>query len=364
MKRRWGQAAIAAFCLCTILVASAGMSSRLGGRLALGIGLPGLYGGGSVNAEAFVSLMMPNMIGSKGHTPIFTGTFWESFFEPTPSYDAILETLAQDEVFPELSGEGLYSIVRTDLHPGDASGYASWDGGYIRNKSIMDFDVASLMAQPLDLGTVSEGPQVLIFHTHSRESYNDTGEVFAAPEVTHNNDTGKSVVAVGEVLAQTLEAGGVEVIHCTEIFDTTYTGAYSRSDAAVSAILEQYPSIRVVLDLHRDAVYTGDGGKYRPVVEKDGMDVAQIMMIAGTGNDEDDVNPHWQDNIRFGLTLQSEVEKACPGITRAMMVRTSTYNQNRSKGALLIEVGTTGNTLTEAKRSAYYIGQALCQVLG
>jgi stage II sporulation protein P len=98
-------------------------------------------------------------------------------------------------------------------------------------------------------------------------------------------------------------------------------------------------------------------------VEKDGMDVAQIMMIAGTGNDDDDVNPHWQDNVRFGLTLQSEVEAICPGITRAMMVRTSTYNQNRSKGALLIEVGTTGNTLTEAKRSAYYIGQALCQVL-
>jgi stage II sporulation protein P len=227
----------------------------------------------------------------------------------------------------------------------------------------MDFDAAQIMAQPLELDGTRDGPQVLIFHTHSREAYNETGEAFVAPDVTHNNDTTRSVVAVGAILAQTLEAGGIEVIHCTDIFDSTYTGAYSRSDAAVTAILEQNPSIRVVLDLHRDAVYTSEGGKYRPVVEKDGMDVAQIMMIAGTGNDEDDVNPHWQDNVRFGLTLQSEVEAICPGITRAMMVRTSTYNQNRSKGALLIEVGTTGNTLTEAKRSAYYIGQALCQVL-
>ncbi len=364
MNGRWGQAAAALLCVCTIVVTAVGLSGNLGGRLALAIGLPGVGSGSSINADAFVTLMMPNFIGSKGHAPIFTGTFWESFFEKQVQADEILETLAQDEVFPEQTGEPLYSVVRTDLHPNESSGYDSWGGGYIRNKSIMSYDVQTLMQQPLDLGQKSEGPQVLIFHTHSRESYNNTGEVFAAPEVTHDNDIGKSVVAVGDVLTQTLQAGGVEVIHCTEIFDTTYTGAYSRSDAAVAAILEQYPSIRVVLDLHRDAVYTSSGGKYRPVVEKDGMDVAQIMMIAGTGNDGDDANPHWQDNIRFGLTLQSEVEKVCPGISRAMMVRTSSYNQNRSKGALLIEVGTTGNTLTEAKRSAYYIGLALCQVLG
>jgi stage II sporulation protein P len=353
MKKRWGQAAVAAFSVCCLIVCALAMGSPVGGRLALAVGLPALSGGGHFSGEAFVMLMMPNMIGSKGHSPIFTGTFWESFFETTPTHDAILETLAQDEVFPELSGDGLLPIVRTDLHSSQG----------VRNSSMMEFDAAALMQEPLDLGEKRDGPQVLIFHTHSREAYNATGEVFAAPDVTHSNDITQSVVAVGAILAQTLEAGGIEVIHCTDIFDTTYTGAYSRSDAAVAAILEQYPSIRVVLDLHRDAVYTSEGGKYRPVVEKDGMDVAQIMMIAGTGNDDDDVNPHWQDNVRFGLTLQSEVEAICPGITRAMMVRTSTYNQNRSKGALLIEVGTTGNTLTEAKRSAYYIGQALCQVL-
>lgn len=353
MKKRWGQAAVAAFRVCCMVVCALAVSHPVGGRLALAAGLPALSGGGHFSGEALVMLMMPNMIGSKGHSPIFTGTFWESFFEETPTRDAILETLVQDEVFPELSGEGLLPIVRTDLHSSQG----------VRNASIMEFDAAALMQEPLDLGAKTEGPQVLIFHTHSREAYNATGEVFAAPDVTHNNDITQSVVAVGAILAQTLEADGIEVIHCTDIFDSTYTGAYSRSDAAVAAILEQYPSIRVVLDLHRDAVYTSEGGKYRPVVEKDGMDVAQIMMIAGTGNEEDDVNPHWQDNVRFGLTLQSEVEAICPGITRAMMVRTSTYNQNRSKGALLIEVGTTGNTLTEAKRSAYYIGQALSQIL-
>lgn len=363
MKGRWGQVGACLLCVGALVISALGMSSTLGGRLALAISRPGIHSGGSVSLEAFVSLLMPNHVGSNGNNPIFSGTFWESFFERPTSTDAIWETLAQDEEFAPLSGEGLYSVVPTDLHPDDSSGYQSWNGGYIRNKSIMDFDLPTLMQQPLDLGNKSDGPQVLIFHTHSRESYNDTGEVFAQPEVTHNNDTAKSVVAVGDVLKQTLEAQGISVIHSTEIYDSTYTGAYARSDAAVAAILEQYPSIRVVLDLHRDAVYTGDGGKYRPVVEKDGMDVAQIMILAGTGNDNDDVNPHWQDNIRFGLTLQSEVEKVCPGISRAMMVRTSTYNQNRSKGALLIEVGTTGNTLTEAKRSAYFIGQALGQIL-
>lgn len=364
MNRRWGQAAAAILCVCTLLVTAVAMSGTLGGRLALGISMPGINGIVGIRADAFVRLMMPNQVGGKGYATIFTGTFWESFFEKQTNTQNILEALAQDEVFPEQTGDALYSIIRTDLHPDAMSGYESWGGGYIRNKSPMSYDVATLMAQPLDLGEASDGPQVLIFHTHSRESYNNTGDAFASPEQTHDNDTSKSVVAVGQVLAQTLTAGGIEVIHCTDVFDTTYTGAYARSDAAVAAILEEYPSIRVVLDLHRDAVYTANGGKYRPIVQKDGMDVAQIMMIAGTGNDEDKVNPHWQDNVRFGLTLQSEVEKVCPGISRAMLVRTSTYNQNRAKGALLIEVGTTGNTLTEAKRSAYYIGQALCQILG
>ena len=363
MKGRWGQAAATLMCVGALTIAALGMSSTLGGRLALAIARPGIHSGGSVSLEAFVTLLMPNYVSNSANPSIFSGTFWESFFDRPPSTDAILETLVQDEEFTPLTGEGLYSVVYTDLHPDESDGYPCWNGGYIRNKSIKDFDVTSLMEQPLDLGNKSDGPQVLIFHTHSRESYNDTGEVFAAPEVTHNNDTSKSVVAVGDVLKQTLEAQGISVIHSTDIYDSTYTGAYSRSDAAVAAILEQYPSIRVVMDLHRDAVYTGDGGKYRPVVEKDGMKVAQIMILAGTGNDSDDVNPHWQDNIRFGLTLQSEVEKVCPGISRAMMVRTSTYNQNRSKGAILIEVGTTGNTLTEAKRSAYFIGQALGQIL-
>lgn len=363
MKGRGGQVGACLLCIGALAVSALGMCSPLGGRLALAMTHPGIHSSGSVRLEALVTLLMPNHIGSNGGNPIFFGTFWESFFERPVSTDSILETLAQDETFTPLTGEGLYAVVPTDLHPDESDGYPCWNGGYIRNKSMMDFDVQTLMEQPLDLGAPSDGPQVLIFHTHSRESYNDTGEVFAAPEVTHNSDTSKSVVAVGEVLKQTLEAQGVSVIHSSEIYDTTYTGAYSRSDADVAAILEQYPSIRVVLDLHRDAVYTGDGGKYRPVVEKDGMDVAQIMILAGTGNDNDDANPHWQDNIRFGLTLQSEVEKVCPGISRAMMVRTSSYNQNRSKGALLIEVGTTGNTLTEAKRSAYFIGQALGQIL-
>lgn len=363
MKIRWGQVGACLLCVGALAISALGMSSTLGGRLALAISRPGIHSNGSVSLEAFVSLLMPNHVGSNGSNSIFSGTFWESFFDHPSSTEAILETLARDEEFTPLTGEGLYSIVPTDLHPDESSGYPCWNGGYIRNKSIMDFDVQTLMEQPLDIGSKLDGPQVLIFHTHSRESYNDTGEVFAAPEVTHNSDTSKSVVAVGDVLKQTLEAQGISVIHSTEIYDSTYTGAYARSDAAVAAILAQYPSIRVVLDLHRDAIYTGDGGKYRPIVEKDGMDVAQIMILAGTGDESDDVNPHWQDNIRFGLTLQGEVEKVCPGISRAMMVRTSTYNQNRSKGALLIEVGTTGNTLTEAKRSAYFIGQALGRIL-
>ena len=360
MQKRWKEAISALLCLCSLVMTAVLMNSPLGSRLLLSRGLAGAGNGGSVHVDALVSLMMPNFVSGSGHTPIFTVNFWESFFEPYQTMDDILTSLSQDEVFAPMEGR---AVIRTDMHPTDASGYENWGGGYIRNKSMMSYDVESLMQQPLTFEE-KKGPKVLIYHTHSREAYNNTGDTYTTPEATHTTDKSKNVVAVGEVLAQTLMANGIETIHCTDIFDSTYTGAYARSEEGVASILEKYPSICVVLDLHRDAIYTADGGKYRPVVEKDGMDVAQIMMIAGTGDEGSDANPHWEENIRFGLTLQSEVEKQCPGITRAMMVRTSSYNQDRSKGALLIEVGTTGNTLTEAKRSAYYIGQALVEILG
>lgn len=358
MDRRKGWAALAVCCVCVV---SVGFCTPSGRQAALRAGAPILRGSDSAATRISAAALGP-FSSAAGKEPVRASSFWESFFGLSPrpaTVDGILESLSGDEVFPELTGEALHPIWATDLHPAGGDGLLEWGGGYIKNRSGLEFDLSELMAGYRPPALSGDEPRVLIYHTHSRETYNDTGEAFADPEVTHGNDPAKSVVAVGEVLKQTLEACGISTLHCTDCFDQSYTGAYYRSDDALAAYLEQYPSLSVLIDLHRDAIYSANGGKYRPVVEKAGLDVAQVMVVCGVGDGEDDNNPHWQENLCFGASLQESLERICPGMTRAMMVYASSYNQYRSPGAILIEVGTTGNTLTEAKRAAFYIALAL-----
>ena len=104
---------------------------------------------------------------------------------------------------------------------------------------------------------------------------------------------------------------------------------------------------------------TQAGLKYRPVAEVDGMQVAQVMAVVGVG----EPNDHWQDNLRFSIALCDRLEQKYPGITRPMLIRTSHYNAHLSPGATLLEVGTCGNTLTEAKRTGVLVGTALAELI-
>lgn len=352
----------------------------------LGMSMPKLYETSErLTQKLALLLTMPSISFDGSGGRLYTSDIWEFFYaqqESTPSQESepeqqeevpvelsdILESLEADEVFAPYTGdmaETGVEVLALNMHPSDAANYITWSLSYIKNKSIQTFDTDSLMRGKLDIGqkAADGAPEVLIYHSHTTEAYNTSGDIWYADTPTHSIDAENNVVAVGEVFAQTLTSMGIETIHCTDRQDTTYTESYKMSYQTVEEYLEQYPSIRVVIDLHRDAVSGSNGAQYRPVVQVDGLQTAQVMVVVGVGDNEAAANEHWQDNLRFGITLNDTLEQLYPGITRALAVRTSHFNQQLSKGALLIEVGMVGNTLTEAKRAAYFTALALSEVM-
>ena len=132
----------------------------------------------------------------------------------------------------------------------------------------------------------------------------------------------------------------------------------------MQAYLERYPSIKVVLDVHRDAIEDSDGTRVKPVCEIDGESTAQVMVIAGCGNGSSIALPNWRLNLRFAAEWEATMESAYPGLTRPVLCGYRFYNQDLTTGSLLIEIGGHANTLDEALRAGEYAAKALAGVLG
>ncbi|MDP4117628.1 MAG: stage II sporulation protein P, partial [Bacillota bacterium] len=126
----------------------------------------------------------------------------------------------------------------------------------------------------------------------------------------------------------------------------------------IKAMLKKYPSISVVIDLHRDAINSNSGEKIKLTGDVNGEKAAQIMLVVGT--DECGFShPHWRDNLKFATMLQSNLIECSPSLARPIDLRTSRFNQQFTRGSLIVEVGTNGNTLDEALVSAKYLANAL-----
>lgn len=247
-----------------------------------------------------------------------------------------------------------------------SAGSSFVQGVAIRNKSGLTVDVAKSLAHTPKLSLVrgSTKPQVLIMHTHTTECYMsyDAG-FYNADDPTRTDDPTKNMVAVGERVAKELRAAGIGVIHDTAIHDQPYNTAYSHSKAAVERYLKQYPSIRVVLDLHRDAIYSDSTTHVKPTAVIDGKKAAQVMIIVGMKNTKAVPNTHTAENLAFGARLQQALHKTYPGLARPMLLADARYNQQLTNGSLLIEMGSDANTLEEACYSGTLLGGTLATLL-
>ncbi len=237
----------------------------------------------------------------------------------------------------------------------------------VKNINETKINIEKLLERKPDLKIEDKTkPSVLIFHTHTTEAYQILDRSFYAQGyVTRSTDPSKNMVRVGDAVCKQLEKAGYNVIHDTQIYDKKYNGAYDRSREQVQKYLKEYPSIQVVLDIHRDAIQYNDGTKVKPVTEIMGKKCAQMMIISGcqeAGNGITDF-PDWEYNLVFALHLQKTLEDMFASITRPVYFCPRRYIMNESHCNLLIEMGSDANTLSEGVYAGKCLGTALTSLL-
>lgn len=238
--------------------------------------------------------------------------------------------------------------------------------GTLKNyTSLTTAQIAPIISSPPDF-TISKGKeiQVLIMHTHATESYemSDLG-YYLLNSASRSNDLSLNMAKVGEAIKNELTAGGIGVIHDTTLHDyPSYTNSYARSAATVKSYLSKYPTIKVVLDVHRDAIQRTDGVRIKPTAVIGGKKAAQVMIISGCDNGKLNM-PKWASNLKFAALLNSTMETMFPGLTRPVMLDYRKYNQDLTTGSLLLEFGSHANTLDEAVYSGQMVGKSLCAAL-
>lgn len=295
---------------------------------------------------------------------------------------AQLEAMESDASFNAPAGEPLEEAPAAEETPAEEPAQDSPpdDGGAVRQTITANSNTVSGSGVEVNNGTqgisvdpaalassvltqtiapASQGPQILIMHTHGSEAYTMVGDdVYVETDTSRTDDPNYNMIRVGEEMKAVFESMGFSVIHDTSLYDyPNYTGSYTRSLAGIQSMLEQYPSISVVLDVHRDALIASDGTVYKAVTQVNGEDVAQVMLVVGT-NDGGLTHPGWQDNLNLAAHIQLGMTSIEPTLARPINLRSQRFNQHLTPCSLLVEVGTSGNTLQEAIRGARYFAQA------
>ena len=278
--------------------------------------------------------------------------------QPAQDHDDISEPPPETTAAPE-------DIIARTLVPTSTQGYEVSGSLYLYNRTGLDVDLAAAAAAPVNIALPAEGPQILIVHTHGSEAYTPDGTDIYEPSDnnTRTLDENYNVVRVGDEMERVFTELGLTVVHDRTLYDyPKYNGAYDRSAEAVQRYLEQYPSIKIVLDVHRDALVGSDGSIYKLVTQENGKKTAQVMLVVGTDGGGAQ-HPYWIDNLALAVRFQQELISDYVSLARPIVLRNSSYNQQLSPGYLLVEVGGHGNTLTEAVDGARLFAQSVSQVL-
>lgn len=196
-------------------------------------------------------------------------------------------------------------------------------------------------------------PLVAIYHTHTAESY------LPWQGVTHVNGGKRgNIVDVGNMLVKSLEEEKIKVVHSLAVHDyPTFRESYRRSYVTANQLVEKYPSLKMVVDLHRDA-----GVKEKTVAEVNGKRAARILIDIGTDR-LGLPHPNWQKNFELGKLVEKRMNEMYPGLCRGVITANARYNQHVSPGAILLEIGDQYSTREEARESAYLCGKVLAKVL-
>lgn len=254
-------------------------------------------------------------------------------------------------------------IIGKTMVAGTSAKYFTSGHVSIYNHTGYELDVELLLKAAPELGGPEEGPLVLIYHTHATEAYTMNGtDIYEESDSYRTLNTEQNMVRIGQEMKQILEAAGIGVIHDTTLYDyPRYNEAYTRSSQGLAEWLEQYPSLRLVIDVHRDALAASDGTLYKTVAGT--VDnCAQIMMVMGSdaGGMK---HPNWRVNLSLATSIQKAITDKWVTLARPIVLRTSRFNQQQSTGAILVEIGTHGNTLQEAITASRLFARTIADMM-
>ncbi len=279
---------------------------------------------------------------------VFSANFAEDDESPSHIEDMpLVENISQPAVNKTVSAKGGALSVGEDVT--------------INNETSYSLDLKALNAPaPAFKIKKTDDPLVLIVHSHATESYAPTENyTFFHSSEDRCINPDYNMVRIGKELAGELEKRGIGCVHITDLFDyPEYNNSYARSCKGVLAALEKNPSIKIVLDLHRDSIVTKEGVKTKLTTTIDGKSVAQLMLVVGT-DELGLAHEDWQTNLKFAVDFQKCLLKEEKNFARPINLRTSRFNGHTCPGAVIVEVGTGGNTIEEALASAKYISSAV-----
>ncbi len=262
------------------------------------------------------------------------------------------------------SGTVQGKVVEKFISPYTAN--TSYNNVYLKNNTDLDINLKDFVNG--DIGFKIEKtsePQVLILHTHATESYLRHNEsYYTENDASRTTDNAYNMVALGKIIADKLNEAGIVTLHDTTQHDNpSYSESYSRAADTISRYTQKYPSIKIVIDLHRDAIAANDTDKVKVTTEIDGKKAAQIMLVMGSQSGSVKNFPNWKENLKLATKLQQTMEVMYPSLARSIHFMPKNYNESLTTGSMLIEIGTDGNTLEEAKYSAELLSTALINLL-
>ncbi len=290
----------------------------------------------SPKASAPVSTPTP---GTVSHTPAASAT-------PAPTDIAPISAITFEE---DENGEK----DKTDI--------VKQDKIEIHNYTSFKINLEELLKEPFKMSFAKKGPKVLIYQTHTSESYVLNEKDLGKTNVPiYNKDPKYNVVRVGDELTKNLKKYGIDVLHNGTVHDTNHPAAYGASLKTLQKYIKSYPSLKVTFDIHRDGL--GNGQKLRAVTKVNGKNAAQIMFVVGT-NGNGLPHPNWKENLKFAIQLQQVLNEKYPGLAKPIWISKNRYNQQVTNNSLIIEVGGDGNLLSECLESTKYLAEAINSII-
>ena len=235
------------------------------------------------------------------------------------------------------------------------------DGQAVKLYDFVGYEpnIEELLLTPLNWNLTDSEPTVLILHTHATESYTkEPGQIYEEDSDYRTFNASYNMLSIGEELTRVLTAGGISVLHDRTLHDyPSFNGSYDHARKTIRAYLEAFPSITMVIDLHRDALDFDEDPQLTTMATVGTQSSAQLMLVAGT--DHNVSYTGWEENLALNVKLTAVLEKMYPGITRPIQLRPQRFNLDMTPGSILVEVGANGNTHTEALVAVRALGAAI-----